>query len=159
MIRSLTRLVEVYGRENMSRTRTFKRQHGELRQLAAEIRELLLPEAIERDAREVRTKIARFAGKLRVHTKMENEALYPELLSHHDEHVRTEAKRLLAELGPIYAQFDAYETRWKTAEALQADPRHFVLETLALYETLAHRMRTEDARLYTLVEQSKSLFG
>jgi hemerythrin-like domain-containing protein len=143
----------------MSRTRTFKRQHAELRHLAAEIRDLLRPEDIEKDAREVRTKIARFAGLLRVHNKMESDALYPELLEHHDAHVRETAQKLLSELGPVYAQFDAYEKRWKTVEALQADARRFVLDTLALYETLARRMRIEDASLYTLVEQSKSLYG
>lgn len=143
----------------MSRTKTFKRQHAELRQLSIEVRAVLSPEAIERDARAVRALVARFAGKLRVHTKMENEALYPGLLAHHDEAVRSVAKKLLAELGPVYATFDAYESRWPTADALLASPRDFVLDTLHLYEQLAHRMRTEDRTLYTLVDQTESLFG
>jgi hypothetical protein len=143
----------------MSRTTTFKRQHAELRQLSIEVRALLSPEAIERDARAVRALVARFAGKLRVHTKMENEALYPALLAHHDESVRIVAQKLLAELGPVYATFDAYESRWPTAEALLENPRAFVLDTLQLYETLAHRMRTEDRTLYSLVDQTESLYG
>jgi hemerythrin-like domain-containing protein len=136
----------------MSRTEQFRRQHQELQALAVEIGRTLDLEALERDASQCRRLVARFAGKLRVHAAMENEALYPELLRHPDPAVRAVAQRMAIELGPIYDVWDEYEARWPSALLVSQGPRQFVLETLDMFEILRRRMSTENKTLYPLVD-------
>lgn len=136
----------------MRRTEKFRRQHAELAALAAELRGRLSLEEVERDPRGVRTLLARFGGKLRVHARMENEALYPDLLAHADDAVRQEASALLADVGPLYATFDRLEQRWPGAEQVSADPRSFILDVLGCFEQLGRRMMLENKRLYPLAD-------
>lgn len=136
----------------MARTESFRRQHRDLSQLATEIALRLTPEEIERDPGELRRMIARFAGKLRVHSRMENEALYPELLRHPAPEVRATAERLFADLGAIYGTFDVFEARWPDAASLAREPRAFVIATLELFETLRRRITLENRTLYPMVD-------
>lgn len=117
-----------------------------------EIGSHLRVEELERDATICRRLVARFAGKLRVHAAMENDALYPELLRHDDPAVRTLAARLVRELGPVYEGFDAYEARWTSAHAISIDPRGFMVSTLETFEMLRRRMATENKQLYPVVD-------
>jgi len=119
--------------------------------LAQEIRALLVPEILEADPRRVRILVARFAGKLRVHDRMETEALYPALMADSREEVRTAATRLHGELGAIYAVFDGYERRYPDAASLLVDPRRFVKDTLEVLEVLGRRMHRENRELYALL--------
>lgn len=132
-------------------TQGLQRQHLELMQLAQEIRALLVPEILEADPRRVRILVARFAGKLRVHDRMENEALYPALMADGREEVRSAATRLHAELGALYAVFDTYERRYPDAASLLVDPRRFVKDTLEMFEVLGRRMHRENRELYSLL--------
>jgi len=136
----------------MARTETFRRQHAELATLAFDIKNRLSVEEIERDPRGIRTSLARFGGKLRVHARMENEALYPDLMTHRDERIRREASRLLDEVGTLYAMFDRLEQRWATAEALAGAPREFILDVLACFDQLGRRMSVENKTLYQLAD-------
>jgi hypothetical protein len=137
----------------MSRTETYRRQHRELELLASEISAFLAVEQLEQDAATCRRLLARFAGKLRVHAAMENEALYPELLRDRDPEVRAVATKLASELGPIYDAFDAYEKRWPTAFDIATDPRAFILETLKVFDVLRKRMVAENRTLYPLADR------
>ena len=139
----------------MARTETFRRQHAELATLALDIRNRLSVEAIESDARGIRTALARFGGKLRVHARMENEALYPDLMMHADPRVRREASRLLDEVGTLYAMFDRLEQRWPSAEALAGKPREFILDVLGCFEQLGRRMSLENKSLYPLADAAE----
>lgn len=136
----------------MARTDSFRRQHAELAALAVDIRNRLSVEEIERDARGIRTALARFGGKLRVHARMENEALYPDLMTHRDGSVRREAGRLLDEVGLLYATFDRLEQRWPTADVLAEQPREFILDVLGCFEQLGRRMSAENKTLYPLAD-------
>jgi len=136
----------------MARTDSFRRQHAELASLAVEIRNKLSVEEIERDPRAIRTQLARFGGKLRVHARMENEALYPDLMTHADAQVRTTASKLLDEVGTLYALFDRLEQRWRGAEEIGAKPREFILDVLGCFEQLGRRMSVENKTLYPLAD-------
>lgn len=118
--------------------------------LAAEIRAKLDVETVEREPRVLRVMLAQFAGKLRVHERMES-ALYPPLLEHERPFVRETAERLKRDLGPLYATFDAFEARYATVESLTVDSKAFIADTLALFETLFRRMQRENKELYPLV--------
>lgn len=134
----------------MSTTR-LQRQHLELMQLAQEIGRLLRPEVIEADARTVRILVARFAGKLRVHDRMESDGLYPALLVDPRVEVREAATRMKAELGGIYAFFDGYEKKYPDAASLLRDPQRFIADTLELFTVLGKRMHRENKELYAKV--------
>ena len=136
----------------MARTDSFRRQHAELASLAVDIRNKLSVEEIERDARGVRTALARFGGKLRVHARMENEALYPDLMTHRDAQVRMTASKLLDEVGTLYAMFDRLEQRWTGAEDIRGKPREFILDVLSCFEQLGRRMSIENKTLYPLAD-------
>lgn len=128
-----------------------QRQHRELMNLSQEITAMLVPEVIEADPRTVRILVARFAGKLRVHDRMETEALYPALMADERADVREAATRLHAELGGIYAIFDAYERRYPDAASLAREPRRFVADTLEIFAILGKRMHRENRELYAKV--------
>lgn len=136
----------------MARTDQFRRQHAELMNMAIEIRNRLSVEELERDARGVRTLLARFAGKLRVHARMENEALYPDLLTHPDEGVRFEVDKLLDEVGLLYATFDRLEHRWPVADSITKEPKQFILDVLGCFDLLGKRMSVENKKLYPLAD-------
>ena len=135
---------------NADSTLPFQRQHEELGRLAAEIAGRLDPAALEREAGEIRRLVARFAGKLRMHAAMENEALYPRLRAHPDPEVRDAAERLWTEVGSIYGEFDRYSKRWLVGDAIAREPRAFALDTHAIFARLGTRMFRENRELYPL---------
>lgn len=135
---------------NTDSTLPFQRQHEELGRLAAEIAGRLDVGTLEKDGAEVRRLVARFAGKLRMHAAMENEALYPRLRAHPDAEVRAAADRLWNEVGTIYAEFDSYSKRWLVGDAISRDPRTFALDTHAIFARLGTRMIRESRELYPL---------
>lgn len=128
-----------------------QRQHGELLQLAREITTMLVPEVVEADPRTIRVLVARFAGKLRVHDRMETEGLYPALMADERPEVREAATRLHAELGGLYAIFDAYEKRYPDVDSLRAAPKRFISDTLEVFAMLGKRMHRENRELYAKV--------
>ncbi len=128
-----------------------QRQHVELQNLAREITSMLVPEVVEADPRTVRILIARFAGKLRLHDRMETEALYPALMADERPEVREAAARLHQELSGIYAVFDAYERRYPDTASLTIDARRFVADTLEIFALLGKRMHRENRELYAKV--------
>jgi len=134
----------------------FRRQHDELRDLALEIDAALRAPAFPGNAREVRRMMARFKGKLVVHSSMENEALYPRLLEHSDPAVRTLARELFDELGGIYDAFAAHHGRWSSVELIEADPDAYVHHTLEVFDLLKLRMHRENGELYPLADREGS---
>jgi len=64
------------------------------------------------------------------------------LLDHPDEEVRSTARRLFGELGPLYSLFDAYEKEWPSADALErltATERRALAAVGALNALATHR--------------------
>jgi hypothetical protein len=132
-------------------TEHLQRQHLELMQLAQEIGSLLVPEVVETQARTVRILVARFAGKLRIHDRMETQGLYPALLSDERAEVRAAATRLRDELGGLYAVFDTYERKYPDATSLVRSPQAFIADTLEVFQILGRRMNRENRELYAVL--------
>jgi iron-sulfur cluster repair protein YtfE (RIC family) len=131
----------------------FRRQHEELFQLSEEIGRALDAATFPANAREVRRMMARFKGKLLVHSSMENEALYPRLLEHANDAIRAKARDLFEELGGIYSAFGEHHTRWSTVEVVEKDPAGYARETHELFAKLARRMGRENEELYPLADR------
>ncbi|MEW5850587.1 MAG: hemerythrin domain-containing protein [Myxococcota bacterium] len=134
-------------------TARFRRQHAELFELAQELLAIRDPEAVRADATNVRLRMARFLGKLRVHAAMENDAMYPRLLKDPDPRIQETARRLFTDVGPIYDEVFAYADRWPTAAAVAADPTTFVQETKKVLRRLGERVTLETMELYPLVDE------
>jgi len=75
----------------MSKTKTFRDQHEELIKIATQISSRLNADALSKDANEVRSLLSKLLGKLNVHLAMEDRNLYPNLLKHPNEKVRSMA--------------------------------------------------------------------
>ena len=134
----------------MSRTQTFRRQHGELQRIAAELTKLALVPGTP--AESIRATLGRFVGKLRVHARMETDALYPRLMTHEDAEIRRRSERLHAELGPLYGLVDEFVERWGTAEAIDQRRIRFRIDLARMLAKLGWRMRRENEELYPMAD-------
>lgn len=112
----------------------------------------LVPQKLASDPSEARRLLARFRGLLLVHGAMENDALYPQLLTHEDATVRAKAQALLDEVGAVYEGVHDHGRRWATTEDIQRDPGTFARETVDLLKRLGRRMVRENNELYPLAD-------
>jgi len=105
------------------------------------------------DPREVRRELSRFAGKLRVHATMENDALYPSLLASDDPEIRRRAGRLHAEVGTLYDAFDSFMDEWGDAGAIDRRRVRFRIELVRMLSVLGRRMVRENRELYPMADE------
>jgi len=136
----------------LSSVDNFKRQHDDLVKVANEISGLLNPVQLSKDAVQVRTLLSTLAGKLKIHLAMEDKALYPKLLAHHDEVVRRTATQFMDEMGGISEAFTSYLNKWPTASVIQSNASTFVRETKEIFSALSMRIQKENNKLYPLVK-------
>jgi len=134
-------------------TEKFRRQHQDLLDLAAEIGGHLTPARLAGEAGEVRRLFAQLAGRLNVHARMENQALYPRLLAHPEAEIREHAAALFGEVGGIYDALGAFLQAWPTAAAIEAAPGDFIRQAMRVFRLLGKRMLREEAELYPLVDR------
>src|SRR5687768_9048735 len=99
---------------------TFVTQHQALMAQGANVVVALHQAVNEAGVRLLRVQVARFKGALLVHQRMENEALYPRLMSHPDPTIAEPARVLYADLGNIYDEFIALEQRFGSADRILA---------------------------------------
>lgn len=139
-------------RGSMRSTANFRRQHEEILALAEALADDVDGERIGERAAALRIILARLAGKLRVHARMEEEALYPRLLTHEDPAIRGCAARMQTQFGPVYGAFEGYLSRWPTASSIELAPAAFARETLAVVALLGKRIERETRELYPLAD-------
>jgi len=137
----------------MAYTDNFRKQHGELLNVAKSMAKLLDAERLKQDASEVRRLLCVLHGKLSVHLVMEDKSLYPRLLNHHEADIRTTTQRYIDEMGSLAGAFKAYVGRWPTATAIQANPDAFIAETGGVFEALGKRIVQENQELYVMADK------
>jgi hypothetical protein len=135
-----------------SATHNYRRQHVELFELAMQLGHRLTPAEVARNANEIRLQLAQFTGKLKIHARMENDALYPHLFAHRDETIKAQAADLFAEVGKIYDAFEQFVKAWPSAAAIEAEPAEFIKQTGKALRMLGKRMMREESELYPLVD-------
>lgn len=136
----------------MKPSENFARQHGELLVMANEISAVFASPGWEKDPAPVARLVAKFTGKLAVHNAMESEALYPRLLAHSDERVRTKARELLDEIDGIYDAFGTFAKRWASIDEIRARPMDYASGVKKLFAILGKRMGRENHELYPLAD-------
>lgn len=141
----------------MTTAANLQRQHRKLQGMGLELIKLAARPSL--DAAEVRRALARFSGTLRMHATMEEEVLYPDLLSSPDAEVKAVASRLHGELEGLYTRWDEFMERWRDAEAILAHPYRFRLDLTRVLTTLGRRMKKEDRQLYPLVARHDLTFA
>jgi iron-sulfur cluster repair protein YtfE (RIC family) len=140
----------------MAYTQNFRKQHGELLNVAKSMAKLLDAEQLKKDAVEVRHLLSVLHGKLSVHLVMEDKSLYPRLLNHHDSRIRATTQHFIDEMGTLASVFKGYVGKWSTPSAIQADPATFIAETKAVFDALGNRIDRENNELYVLADQQEA---
>jgi hypothetical protein len=130
----------------------YRSQHAELLAVAGALEALLGFDAPRPGA--ARDVLARLAGKLTVHLRMEDQGLYPELLASQDEAVRETARAFQAEMGGLREGADALLRRWLGPGVIDRAPAAFAAEARPILGALARRIAAEDTQLYPLAERT-----
>jgi hemerythrin-like domain-containing protein len=137
----------------VQRTAVFRRQHEELAESVHEIRVLLDPVELAKDAGIISGHLSILSGKLTVHLAMEDKGLYPRLVKHPNAAVRALAQRFMNEMGSIHDVVRQYFARWRDPVLIQRQSHKFVEETNGLLAALTQRIAREDHELYPMVDR------
>lgn len=137
-------------------TKAFRRQHSEILDLVQELTSMLRTEDLKKDAASICNVRSRLVGLLVVHLAMEDRVMYPQLVSGSNPAIATVAQRYQVEVGDYKAQFEAYLSRWRTCEDVQANPPSFIRETKRILDALVGRIERENSELYPLVESMQA---
>jgi hemerythrin-like domain-containing protein len=133
-------------------TGMYREQHARLTSLARVLDSLLDEEALARDGSAARLAVSRIAGALQIHLAMEDESLYPSLLSHSNAELRDRARHLRDGLAGLRDGLARYLGRWPTHAAIERDAPAFAQQTRELLAQLARRIELEDRELFPLAE-------
>ncbi len=136
----------------MGATKRFRDQHDDLLMMASEISLHLKAEYLSRDANEARLLLSKLLGKLSIHLAMEDKALYPQMLEHSDDRVRSMARKFMDEMGGLGEAVNAYKAKWPSALPIQDDPDEFISQTKGIFDALANRIERENNELYEMVD-------
>jgi len=136
----------------MNRTKSFRDQHDELLTLASEVSDQLNVEELSKDASEIVITLTKLLRKLHIHLAIEDKSLYPRLLEHSDETVRSMAKAFIEEMGGIAKAVKGYKAIWHDALKIQSDPTGFIEQTNGIIEALGNRIEKENNELYKIVD-------
>lgn len=137
----------------MSETQHFREQHEEMLQIASKILAQLSIDKLTKDAGEVRSLLSTLLGKLSVHLVMEDKSLYPHLLEHPDEQIKSVTAEFIDEMGNIGKLVTEYKNKWPSKSAIEKNPAGFIEETRVILNALANRIKKENNELYKLVDE------
>ena len=103
------------------------------------------------DAQEARTVIESIDQMLIDHLTVEDDLLYPALLSCDDATTRAMAADCFEEMGGIRGAWIAYRDQW-TVAAIAIDPARFSAATTGMLGALALRVARENTELYPAMD-------
>ena len=124
------------GESIMAITDNLKLQHTDLLSIAAQMSELMTPEKLSNDAIEIRKLLSKLSGKLEVHLAMEDKVLYPRLIKHSDDNIRSVAQQFIDQMGGISSTFQQYKSKWYDIKAISQNATGFISETNGIFEVL-----------------------
>lgn len=136
----------------MSRTSSLRKQHDSLVILADEITRVTETLAASGDVQPLQRLLRQFDTLLTTHLTSEDRLLYPQMLASSDPRAAAIANRFCEEMGGLMEAHAEFAGRWKSTEALLADPDGFRREWGDLLGALAFRIQREDAELYPLAD-------
>lgn len=135
----------------MDISQRFERQHREIIELMEQIEGHLKPNALRIEAEDVRHLLLGLSGKLSVHLAMEDDALYPKLLTHPDQDVKNLTKSFKEEMGDLAESFKVYKQTWTKSQAIESNAQQFIDESKQVFMHLYKRISRENKELFPLV--------
>jgi len=137
----------------MIKTRFFRDQHDEMLALASSILFHLHVDALSKDASKISALISELTSQLNVHLIMEDHTLYPELLEHSDERVRSLARVIVDEMGGLAKAVAVYKKKWSSPLLIQEQPDEFIKQTTVIIGAITRRMNKESNELFGLLDE------
>lgn len=137
----------------MSFTSGFRRQHDEILEVATEISQHLDANVLKDKHKEALGLLNTLAGKLTAHLTMEDKVLYPKLLSHSDQTVKSTAQEFIDEMGGLSSVFKSYVEKWQNSDDIKNQAESFIDETKGIFDALGQRVEKENTILYPLADQ------
>ena len=130
---------------------TLERQHNEIKEVIANIKQIIDNDKIDEDAAEIAKQISMLTGKLRVHLTTEDNSMYPYLLETGSDQVKILAKEYADEMGHISEGFMHYKDQFNTRTKIINNPKEFLAQTKEVFKVLEERMSKEDTHLYKFI--------
>lgn len=131
----------------MINTAVYYRQHDELLILAGRLSERADEATTPAGVAAVIEVLGEMTRKLLEHLELEDDHLYPALMTDEDSEVAAMARGFVAEMGGIRDLYGLYVERWN-ARTILVDHARFVRETGMLIAGLADRIERENKILY-----------
>ena len=131
---------------------TFRQQHDQIEQVAAEISRQLDARCFATDATAIRKKLRNFLMRLKIHNTLEEDALHIGLLHHQNHLIASEASRLMGEATIMTKEVEQYRRYWLKPGAIEKRPVDFIAETQMLLTVLHDRFSRENKCLFEQVE-------
>lgn len=127
-----------------------RHQHKELCALCRSLMSVLDSGSLELHMQELTGALHKLESALRVHLTVEERALYPVLLRHHDEEVRVLAREQREALDELAQAADRFRRTWSSGAAIRAQRGVFAADLRALCGALRERVELEEEQLIPL---------
>lgn len=131
-------------------TATSRAQHVVLRRLADQL-VALLDAAVPLDERAVHDALHRIGSALKLHSEMEVEGMYPQLLEHPDDEVRALAAKMIHRIKDVYDGYATFQGAW-SPERIRSNPETFVKQARFVVDALHDSTTREEDGLYARVD-------
>lgn len=138
----------------MKNSQNFTRQHDDLLIIVADISKYLNSHiSVTENASEISNLMAKFSGKLKVHLAMEDQSLYPSMMSSDDKETSETSNRFSREMGDLSAIFQSYMMSYRTSKEIRNKPEVFLSDTKKLFKALGDRIDRENTILFPLFDK------
>jgi hypothetical protein len=131
-------------------TEASRAQHVVLRRLADEL-VAQLDDPAKLDGPAVHDTLSRIGSALKIHSEMEVEGMYSQLLTHSDAKIRELAAKMIGTIKDVYDGFATFQNAW-TPERIRKKPETFVKQARFIVEALHESTKREEEGLYARVD-------
>lgn len=125
----------------------YKNQHKQILLTIDEMKKFMNHDQVISQNLEIRNRISKLAGIIKLHLATEDRFLYPELLKNKDENVRKTTQQFIDEMGCLYDNFSDYLERWPNGIVIKKEPENFISHSNDIFNALSNRIDKEVHRL------------
>jgi len=133
----------------------YKDDHEELEKLTTKIYPYLNIKDVLRNTRTIKSFIDDLISALDIHLAVEDKSLYPLLLNHTNQEIKSTVQSFIDEMGEIRQTVLLYRRKWTSISKIQEEADKFIGETSLILEALITRMKRENLELFTLLGQEE----
>ena len=100
------------------------------------------------NAEAIANTFAIMSEEIRLHLNIEDANIYPALLQHDNAKVRDLAAKYQMDMGQLLVVYQAFASKFTTAEQIAAAPEDFRKEANMVFQALFERIKAENQNLY-----------